>query len=151
MKPSFRRADLMSEAEMNFIAEMDSRIPLEYDSSYKFSESSIPERREYYEKFTAEDFFEVAVMDGKVVGFHLAHIIPYPGDVFIGNVATLWVDPACRGQGIAGELKARAEAWGREHRLVFLQTNVHRNNQRMLAINESLGFEVSYLNLRKRL
>lgn len=151
MAISYRRIDLGNEAEKRFVAEADSRIPLEYDSHYSFGPSSIDQRIKYYLDFKEDDFFDVALDGSRVVGFHAVHIIPYPPDVKIGNIATLWVDPAFRQQGIASQLKSRAEMWGREKKLVFLQTNVHTNNKKMLAINQAAGFETAYINLRKRL
>lgn len=147
----FRRADFSNVAEMRFIAEADSRIPLAYDSHYTFTSSSVEQRLKYYQEFKADDFFEVALDGSRVVGFHAIHVIPYPPDLKVGNIATLWVDPALRRRGIASQLKARAEAWGREHKLAFLQTSVHTNNKTMLAINQAAGFETAYINLRKRL
>jgi hypothetical protein len=32
-----------------------------------------------------------------------------------------------------------------------LQTSVHTNNKKMLAINQAVGFETAYIHLRKRL
>ena len=141
----------MNENETRFVAEADSRIPLEYDPDYTFTAASIDQRLKYYQAFKSEDFFEVALDGDRVVGFHAVHIIPYPPDLKVGNIATLWVDPDYSGKGIAAQLKARAEIWGREHKLAFLQTNVHTNNKKMLAINQAAGFETAYIHLRKRL
>lgn len=148
---TFRPIDFSSESEMRFVAEADSRIPLEYDAHYQFTDTSIDQRLKYYKEFKADDFFDVALDGKRVVGFHAVHIIPYPPELRVGNIVTLWVDPAYRRKGIASTLKARAEIWGREHQLAFLQTNVHTNNKTMLAINQAAGFETAYINLRKRL
>jgi GNAT superfamily N-acetyltransferase len=147
----YRRADYSNVSEMRFIAEADSRIPLEYDSHYTYTDASIDQRLKYYQDFKTDDFFDVALDGPRVVGFHAVHIIPYPPDLRVGNIATLWVDPDYRKRGIASELKARAEIWGREKKLVFLQTSVHTNNKKMLAINQAVGFETAYIHLRKRL
>jgi len=151
MEVSYRRIDFGNEAESRFVAEADSRIPLEYDSHYTFTATSIDQRLKYYQEFKADDFFDVAVDGERVVGFHAVHIIPYPPDLRVGNIATLWVAPDYRKKGIGHQLKTRAEIWGREKKLAFLQTNVHTNNKTMLAINEAAGFETAYINLRKRL
>jgi GNAT superfamily N-acetyltransferase len=147
----YQRADFSNVTEMRFIAEADSRIPLEYDSHYTFTDASIDQRLKYYQDFKADDFFDVALDGSRVVGFHAVHIIPYPPDLSVGNIATLWVDPDYRKKGIAKQLKGRAENWGREKKLVFLQTNVHTNNKKMMAINQAAGFDTAYIHLRKRL
>ena len=147
----YRKVEFGNEKEMRFVAEADSRIPLEYDSHYTFTATSIDQRLKYYQEFKDEDFFEVALDRDRVVGFHAVHIIPYPPDLKAGNIATLWVDPDYRKKGIASQLKARAEVWGRKNKLAFLQTNVHTNNKKMLAINQAAGFETAYIHLRKRL
>ncbi len=151
MKLHYRGLDKTNDHETRFVAEADSRIPLEYGSHYTFTATSIDQRLKYYQEFKADDFFDVALDGERVVGFHAVHIIPYPPDLKVGNIATLWVDPAYRKKGIAAQLKARAEMWGREHKLAFLQTNVHTNNKTMLAINQAAGFETAYIHLRKRL
>ena len=147
----YRKVDFSNEKEIRFVAEADSRVPLEYDAHYTFTPASIDQRLKYYEQFKADDFFEVALDGDRVVGFHAVHVIPYPPDLKVGNIATLWVDPDYRKKGIASQLKARAEVWGRERKLAFLQTNVHTNNKTMLAINQAAGFETAYIHLRKRL
>jgi hypothetical protein len=57
----------------------------------------------------------------------------------IGNIITLWVQPNFRNQGLAPGLKSRAEDWAKKGRMIFMQTNVHKDNKRMLKINESNG------------
>lgn len=148
---SYRRANFNSESELQFLAEMDSRIPLEFDPLYQWNEKNIQQRLEHYKRTKEDDFFGVAIFQGKIVGFHALNIIPYPPALRIATISTLWVDPGFRKQGIARALKLQAEAWAKKQELAFIQTNVHKDNSKMLSLNNSMGFETSYFTMRKRL
>lgn len=138
--------------ELRFIAEADSRIPLECDPSYTFNDSSIHTRLEFYkDKISNEDFFEVVADSDSIVAFHIVKKTPYPPNFFIGNIISLWVHPNYRKQGLAAQLKSRAESWSKQDGMIFMQTNVHKDNSRMLKMNEDNGYEATYINLRKRL
>lgn len=136
---------------MRFIAEADSRIPLEFDPSYTFTDASVDGRVEFYQQLKADDFFEVAILGTDVVAFHIVMKAPYPPNFFMGNIITLWVHPAHRGTGLAAKLKSAAETWARKSGCVFMQTNVHRNNQRMMNLNEANGYSPTYICMRKKL
>ncbi len=149
MRPQFRPINRSDAQEMAFIARADSRIPLDYDETYHWTEASITNRLDYYQTMAEDDFFDVAEFDGKIVAFHLLKVVTHPPDWKVGNIATLWVDPAHRGQGIAAEIKRRGEEWARQKGLKFIQTNVHVKNERMLRLNREQGFEHVYAHLRK--
>lgn len=136
---------------MRLVAEADSRIPLAFDPAYQFNATSIDKRLEYYASYGDDDFFEVALEGETIVGFHAIRIIPYPPSFRAGNISTLWVAPSARATGIARHLKQLGEAWARKSGLIFLQTNVHVRNQRMLEINQDAGYETDYFHMRKRL
>lgn len=147
----FRKVDKENIREMRFIAEADSRIPLEYDPTYIFNESSIETRLEFYKNLSDDDFFEVVVKANEIVAFHIVKKIPYPPNFHIGNIITSWVHPDYRGQGFLAKLKTNAESWAKKSKLIFMQTNVHKDNVRMLNINEKNGFESAFICMRKRL
>lgn len=151
MDLTFRAVDKENIKEMRFIAEADSRIPAEYDTAYIFNESSIDARLEFYKQLSDDDFFEIVARGNEVIAFHIVKKTPYPPNIQIGNIVTSWVRPDHRGQGLLAQLKARAEAWAKKSELVFIQTNVHVKNSRMLEINERQGFEAAYICMRKRL
>ena len=136
-------------SEVRIIAEIDARIPLGFDTSYNFTEAAVDSRFEYLTSVPNEDFFEVVTSRGAIVGFHLVKKIPYTPNFLIGSIITLWVHPDFRNIGIASKLKSRAEMWARENGLIFMQTNVHESNTRMLKINQSNGYIPAYINLRK--
>lgn len=147
----FRPANKEDLSEMRFIADADSRIPLDYDPSYQFSESSIDSRLDYYKQLASDDFFEVVTTNGSLIAFHIVKKIPYPPNFLVGNIISLWVHPDFRSKGLASELKNRAEKWAKKNGMIFMQTNVHKNNSRMLKMNQSNGYETEYFHLRKRL
>lgn len=151
MSLTFRPVNKEDMSEMRFIAEADSRIPVEYDSTYIFSESSIDSRLEFYRQLSNDDFFEVVALDDAIVAFHIVKKTPYPPNFHIGNIITLWVHPDYRGKSLAAQLKTRAETWAKKSGMIFIQTNVHKNNKRMLKMNESNGYEDVYISMRKRL
>lgn len=77
--------------------------------------------------------------------------VPYPPDLFAGVIITLWVDPECRGNGIATAIKQRAELWAKSNGLDHLQNGVHSNNEKMLSINKKSGFKIVQYTLKKKL
>jgi GNAT superfamily N-acetyltransferase len=56
-----------------------------------------------------------------------------------------------RGKGIAKELKRRGEVWARSIGASFMNTHVLVDNERMLAINASLGYQPYKVKMRKKL
>jgi ribosomal protein S18 acetylase RimI-like enzyme len=148
---TYRRPKKENITEMRLMAQADSRIPLEFDSRYEWSEASIQARLEYYNQISDADFFEMVLDGEKMIGFHIVRKTAYPPNHFIGNIVSLWVHSDYRGQGIASELKKRSEAWAKKLKLTFMQTSVHKNNKRMIEINEANGYETAYINMRKRL
>lgn len=129
---------------------MDSKIPLEYDSKYIWSEKAISLKVEQYKKqLTRDDFFEVVEHNNKIIGFHILKKVPYPPDIYAAAIFTLWVDPLFRGKKVSKELKLRGENWAKNNECKFILTNVHPSNIHMLSQNKSLGFEIVGYGLRK--
>jgi GNAT superfamily N-acetyltransferase len=147
----FRNVNKTDISELRFIGEADARIPLAYDPNYKFAETAIDTRLDYYSQLATDDFFEVVVNGDAVVAFHIVKKMPFPPNLQIGNIVSLWGHPDYRGQGMAAKLKTKAEEWGKKGGLAFMQTNVHKNNQRMLEMNQGNGYESAYILLRKKL
>jgi ribosomal protein S18 acetylase RimI-like enzyme len=67
------------------------------------------------------------------------------------HVRALWVHPDHRGRGVARALKEHAESWARAMGSAFMDSNVRASNERMIALNRQMGYEVARLNFRKRL
>jgi GNAT superfamily N-acetyltransferase len=156
MEIYYRPVNLSDPEELNFIARMDSAIPAAFDSDVVVNADSINGRLHYYSKLVPEDtHFEAAVIlenkTERVVGFHLVTKTRHTKELFAGAVNTLWVDPAFRNCGIATQLKNRGEAWARLEKLDHLHTMVSVKNDKMLALNEKLGFELVNYKLKKKL
>jgi GNAT superfamily N-acetyltransferase len=152
MEIEYRKIDRENLEELKFVAEEDSKIPLLYDSEFTWNELSISARLEFYKhQITYNDYFEVAIFEDRIVGFHIVKKVPYPPDLFAGVIITLWVSPLARGKGVGTSLKLRAEKWAKDLSLSYLQTGVHPNNPQMLSINEKNGFTVTQYTLRKKL
>lgn len=152
MNIQFRRADKENKEELHNIALIDSKIPLEFDTEFQWSEKSLDVTLSRYNKHLLEnDFFEVALSDDKVVGFHIVKKVPYPPDTYAGAIFTLWTDPKFRGNGIATELKKRGEVWAKLEGCSLMVTNVHLNNTQMLNLNKIFGFGIVQHAMRKKL
>lgn len=152
MEIEYRKIDRENLVDLRVVAEEDSKIPLLYDSEFTWNELSISARLDFYKhQITNDDFFEVAILKDKIVGFHIVKKVPYPPDLFAGIIITLWVSPLVRGKGVGSSLKLRAEDWARGLSLSYLQTGVHPNNPQMLSINKKNGFSITQYTLRKKL
>ncbi len=149
MEIQYRASD-RSPKELQFIAEIDSRIPLEFDTHFHWTEAHVQKRLADYKILKTTDFFQVAISDGKIVGFHIIKEAEY-GSSTMGNVVTLWTDPNFRKQGIATKLKDLGTEWAKKRKVKFIQTAVHVNNKAMLDLNKKMNFEDSYRLLRKYL
>jgi RimJ/RimL family protein N-acetyltransferase len=148
----FRSVDLNNVSEMQMIAEIDMTIPALYDSSFQVNQKTISDRLEQLQKCKEDDFFLVVEnMQNEIVGYHFLNKMDHPNGLPVAQVQTLWIKPEYRKKGIATELKRRAETWAREMKLDHISTFVSNRNPAMLALNESLGYEVYGFKLRKKL
>jgi GNAT superfamily N-acetyltransferase len=93
----------------------------------------------------------VAVVNDKLVGYHLVRKVPYQRDLFAGCVYTLWVSPDFRRKGIGSALKERGESWARGLKLDHIFTWIHTKNVESLSLNKEMGYEVTHSKLRKKL
>ncbi|MGE0711253.1 MAG: GNAT family N-acetyltransferase [Planctomycetota bacterium] len=60
-----------------------------------------------------------------------------------GLISTIYVLPAARGQGVAGRLLDRAEAWFREHGAEVVATNTAQDNARLIGLLERRGYAIA--------
>jgi ribosomal protein S18 acetylase RimI-like enzyme len=67
------------------------------------------------------------------------------------HIHGLWVQAEFRKLGIARRLKTMGEEWARAMGCQFMDSNVRITNRGMIALNESMGYEVARLNFRKPL
>lgn len=99
-------------------------------------------------------FVRVAADAGEWVGYVQATFAPSPpvfdrGDAV--DVNELWVAPERRGEGLARELMARAESWGRERGAERARLSVNADNEAGRSLYESLGYEVRRLRMDRGL
>ncbi len=150
-KITYRRADITNKEEIQFIARTDIEIPALFDADFSTDEKAFQDELKRMEKLTTDDFFDVAVSDaGEVVGFHIIKKSAY-FDRFAGCIYTLWVSPKFRKQGIATELKSRGEVWAKELKLDHIYTWVHVDNNKMLKLNNDLGYKSTHHKMIKKI
>jgi len=149
----FRRLNYADEAEVRAYIRLFWEIPLEHNEYFvaRSEEFLANWFRTACKTETPETTFSgIALHHGQIIGIHLLRRFE-EFETVGAHIAGLWVHPDYRGQGIARTLKSQGEAWARSVGATFLNTNVHPQNARMLAINEEAGFSLFRLNLRKRL
>lgn len=150
-KIAYRRVDLKNEKEINFIARADLQIPALFDKDFSTDDEAFQQELKRMEKLTDEDFFDVATnTNNEVIGFHIIKKTPY-FDRFAGCIYTLWVSPDCRKKGIATELKKRGEVWAKKSTLDHIYTWVHVNNEKMLTLNNQLGYKTTHHKMIKKI
>ncbi len=150
---TYRRVNLEDTAEMRTIAEIDMTIPALFDPVFEVNEKTISDRLVQLMKCKPDDFFDVALnADGKIIGFHFMNQFKSPPvGALAADIQTLWVDPECRKQKIATQLKERGEAWARANNLSHISTFVHGKNSSMLSLNQNLGYELVGYKLKKNI
>ncbi|MGZ3809045.1 MAG: GNAT family N-acetyltransferase, partial [Bacteriovorax sp.] len=96
----YRRVDFTNKREIECIARADIEIPALFDTDFSTDEEAFQQELKRFEKFTDDDFFDVAFNnENQVVGFHIIKKTPY-FDRFAGSIYTLWVTPEFRNKGI---------------------------------------------------
>lgn len=148
MNITYGTFDQLNDEQLKYIAKIDSEIPIELDPLYGWSQAAADERFEYFKNL--QGLRLVALNGDQVVGFHVLYILD-KAFAKISNISTFWIHADYRKQGIGKTLKKMGEDWSRENKCDYIQTNVHRANERMIQINEDAGFQQTYLNMRKYL
>ena len=152
IKITYRSVDFNNENELLFTAKMDVQIPAKFDVEFPTDEKMLHDRLKHFkEKFNQEDYFELALVDYKIVGFHIIKKQPYFDNKNVGNIYTLWVSPEFRRSGIAKELKKRGEDWAKKFNLDHLYTFVHVDNSKMLSLNKKLGYKPTNIKMVKKI
>lgn len=152
MEILFRNVDRTNLNELRKIAEIDVTIPRLFDSNFQVNEQTVMATIDLLQnKIKEDEFFELAMFKEEIVGYHVVKKISYTDGKIAGSVYSIWVDEKFRRKGIATKLKQHAEAWARENKLHHIATHVHKENAKMLALNEKQGFELAFYQLRKKL
>ena len=143
----YKSGNELSEEQLYIIAKIDNKIPLEFNSNHEVNQEQTLERVKYYKELLDNSFFEIAFLNEDPVAFHA---LQKRGSKS-ANIATLWVHPSYRKQGLAKNLKRRGIEWARKEKLECITTSVHTTNERMVEINQDAGFEVLSVNMKLKL
>ena len=65
-------------------------------------------------------------------------------------ILSLFVLEAHRNSGVARQLKEALETWCAEENVEEIQTTVHFTNEKMLRLNESMGYKPGMVNMTKK-
>lgn len=106
-----------------------------------------------YEAIKRSLEYEKSVLKGALIqdecmGFIWAKYNVHDREVKIYN---LLVDKSQRNKGIATALKREIEKWAKEMGAYTIVSTVHAHNKTMIQINESMGYEVEKVIMRKKL
>lgn len=161
MSIEFRTLDYRDVAEVRAFLEVLYAISVEgdefhFDKSPEFIDRAVIKARR--EEDESNTFAGIALerhgggtdRRREIVGLHILRRFE-EGPLIGAHIAGLWVAEHRRRMGVARRLKAMGESWARGIGAGFLNSNVLVNNQRMLNLNQDLGFVPYRINLRKRL
>lgn len=85
-----------------------------------------------------------ATTDGEISGHTIVRAEEEEGD-FIGLFSTTYVDPKHRHAGIGSALLRRGEEWMRAQGLTNACTYTDRDNSKLLALYENLGYRTEFI------
>ena len=151
MNLKFTKLDLGKEQDVEFVARIHCEAPGEWVADHSFTEESVKqtiERLKNIEK--VHQAFLTRNADNKIVGFHWVQLESRP-ETTVGHVLSLWVHPDYRKKGVATRLKTQAESWMRSKGVSEVRTQVYLENQKMMALNNKLGFETVMVGMSKKL
>lgn len=163
----YRSANSENLEELTLIAQIDSKIPCEFDTEFFWNPESVTQRLKFLQIMLREnDFLYIAeekspptysaqtaqtIQSTRIVGFYAIKKQEKEPPYTTGMIITLWVSPSHRHQGIGRRLKEQGEKWAKELNLKYLETAVHLKNGRMLSINLRSGYEIVQHRMRKTL
>ncbi len=139
-------------AELHRLAEIHESAPLNWDPEYVVTEERIQiwVRKLEKTKTDPQYCYLVARIAGELVGTHWLEVIDEDGRS-VAHITSLWVHNDFRRQGIATRLKQLGEEWALGQGVEAVKTQVFFANTRMIAFNQSLGFEAGHVEMEKRL
>ncbi|WP_339899552.1 GNAT family N-acetyltransferase [uncultured Gilvimarinus sp.] len=146
---SFDILDLKNDEDVLEAATLHCGVPGEWNSDHSYSEESVVRAVEDLQNSVHACYVVLARNEkNKLVGMHWVKLESRCDEKF-GNVASLWVHPNYRRQGVATQLKELAETWLRDHGATEIRTQVYMENRKMRALNEKLGYKVKLVGMAK--
>lgn len=138
------------EAVLMELAHIHNGCPKAWNPDHCYSEQDLARTLTELKKDVSRPGSVILVRDShrEIVGFHWARL----REASLPRVAylmSLWVHPDYRGHGIATGLKRRMEQWLIEQGVAEVRTDVHIANERMLELNQKLGFEPVVMGMSK--
>lgn len=88
-----------------------------------------------------------ALVQGKCIGFIWAKYNVHDREVKIYH---LFVQKMHRNKGVATALKQEIEKWAKDAGAYAIISTVHAHNETMIGLNESMGYEVEKMIMRKK-
>jgi ribosomal-protein-alanine N-acetyltransferase len=109
---------------------------------YRIEKASFPQPWPYevFDRFLDEPGFLVAEVDGAVIGYVVADVVPNHGRAF-GHVKDLAVHPDCRGEGWGRRLLAHALTRLAEGDATTVKLEVREGNDPARTLYENFGFQ----------
>jgi ribosomal protein S18 acetylase RimI-like enzyme len=95
----------------------------------------------------------LAIQEDKAVGFALGslRLLPeYLGSGVIGFVNGLYVEAACREEGLGRALSMALDEWFSSRKVSSIELQVLQGNQAGIQFWESMGFEAELLQMRRK-
>ncbi len=125
------------------------------------SDEYIPESEERREKKTrtlierllqgGQKYYCLAAFDGEeMIGAIFQDRYEIDG-LLACHIHGLWVHADHRRKGVGKKLKELGENWAKRMACKLMDANVRVKNQKMISLNEKLGYEVARFNFRKKL
>lgn len=133
------------------IAKWHNLIPKLCMPDYRASAEEIEETVQRIINMKSDDLYLAVAEDdeGHVQGFIWASKQEKPKDSVM--ILSLYIAEDYRGHGMATNLKAMLEEWCRLEGIKTIQTTVHYSNNKMLALNQKLGYAPGMVFMTKTL
>jgi len=149
----FRTLDYSDDVEMRTYLRLFWDVPLEHNEYFtRRSDEFLADYMETARRTETPDntFPGIALHGNEIVGLHIVRRFE-EWEQIGAHIVVLWVHPDYRGIGIARKFKADGESWALSVGAMFMNSNIHPGNHRMLEIAEQSGFSLFRYNMRKRL
>lgn len=151
----YRLLNRKDRSEVGAVVLHHERSPLEWDASHVVEDVRIERSIETLSGPALANGRESWVMvalaaSGELVGSHWLYV---EGELEYRavTIVSLYVDPRFRRTGVARKLKEAGEEWARASGAREIRTTVSLVNEKMIALNEGLGFQRNMLLMKKRL
>lgn len=137
--------------ELNFIAKIHEELPMGWINDYIVDPNDIEQTFHRLIKKQHEHAIFCGIIENKnkIVSFLWAELSEKNPSVL--DIMSLWTDLEYRRQGLATKLKVELEKWAKKQQgIKEIHTTVSKKNEKMVELNEKLGYETSYYRMIKQ-